>query len=564
MIRKTNGYLEEYYRQYKSGELPVCAEMAATLDMLIEDMNSDEYIYDTTKADSYIYIMENVFLQTKEPFWGCKFELLFWEKAWISAMYGFLMVDTEVDRFRRCLLMIARKSGKSTLCAALALATMLIGGKGLDIVCSSNNDAQASIIYDEINTMRQMIDPKNEFTWKNQQHIRFTDLNNKVFKISDTTRNREGRNITIGLIDEANEMQSGDVVKAIEQSQSTKANPKLIILTSEGFLQDGVLEREMQYSRDILFNGFEDDVSHRFLPWIYTQDNIAEVWDGNEQNRLWLKSNPSLGTVKKWEYLKQQVAKAKYSKEERAFVLTKDFNIHQNSAESWLLEEDYAYDAPFDPSILYNAIAVAGVDLAETTDLCSASVFVMADDHHIYSLSKYWIPETKLQPKFSDADGGARYAIWQKDDMVRVDNHNYVDVRLVADWFYELYQKYHIRIYKCGYDVRFSSDFIQSMDYYGFDTEMVYQRPDVMSLPIKMLEADLRNHYIYGLNDMDRWCIGNASIKFDAKGYGLLVKIDNWASKRIDGAVSKAIAYEMYRRYQQDIRTAMSSWHIQE
>ena len=564
MIRKTNGYLEEYYRQYKSGELPVCAEMAATLDMLIEDMNSDEYIYDTTKADSYIYIMENVFLQTKEPFWGCKFELLFWEKAWISAMYGFLMANTEVDRFRRCLLMIARKSGKSTLCAALALATMLIGGKGLDIVCSSNNDAQASIIYDEINTMRQMIDPKNEFTWKNQQHIRFTDLNNKVFKISDTTRNREGRNITIGLIDEANEMQSGDVVKAIEQSQSTKANPKLIILTSEGFLQDGVLEREMQYSRDILFNGFEDDVSHRFLPWIYTQDSISEVWDGNEENKLWLKSNPSLGIVKKWEYLKQQVAKAKYSKEERAFVLTKDFNIHQNSAESWLLEEDYAYDAPFDPSILYNAVAVAGVDLAETTDLCSASVFVMADDHHIYSLSKYWIPETKLQPKFSDADGGARYAIWQKDDMVRVDNHNYVDVRLVADWFYELYQKYHIRIYKCGYDVRFSSDFIQSMDYYGFDTEMVYQRPDVMSLPIKMLEADLRNHYIYGLNDMDKWCIGNASIKFDAKGYGLLVKIDNWASKRIDGAVSKAIAYEMYRRYQQDIRTAMSSWQIQE
>lgn len=564
MIRKTNGYLEEYYRQYKSGELPVCAEMAATLDMLIEDMNSDEYIYDTTKADSYIYIMENVFLQSKEPFWGCKFELLFWEKAWISAMYGFLMADTEVDRFRRCLLMIARKSGKSTLCAALALATMLIGGKGLDIVCSSNNDAQASIIYDEINTMRQMIDPKNEFTWKNQQHIRFTDLNNKVFKISDTTRNREGRNITIGLIDEANEMQSGDVVKAIEQSQSTKANPKLIILTSEGFLQDGVLEREMQYSRDILFNGFEDDVSHRFLPWIYTQDSISEVWDGNEQNKLWLKSNPSLGVVKKWEYLKQQVAKAKYSKEERAFVLTKDFNIHQNSAESWLLEEDYAYDAPFDPSILYNAVAVGGVDLAETTDLCSASVFVMADDHHIYSLSKYWIPETKLQPKFSDSDGGARYAMWQKDDLVRVDNHNYVDVRLVADWFYELYQKYHIRLYKCGYDVRFSSDFIQSMDYYGFDTEMVYQRPDVMSLPIKMLEADLRNHYIYGLNDMDKWCIGNASIKFDAKGYGLLVKIDNWASKRIDGAVSKAIAYEMYRRYQQDIRTAMSSWHISE
>lgn len=452
----------------------------------------------------------------------------------------------------------------SELTSAILLTDMCIGGTGRDIVCSSNDDNQADILFQACDTMRQMIDPKNQDTWRNQKGLRCLVNNNKIFKMSDKTRAKEGRNLDSAAVDEVHEMSDNVIVKSIEQSMSVKTEPLLIMLTTDGFVNDGFLDKELTRARQILWGEIEDAQSVHYLPWLYTMDSQSEVWDGNRENRLWMKANPTLGTVKQYEYLEQQVDLAKTSKEERAFVLTKDFNIHQNSAESWLLEEDYAYDAPFDPSILYNAVAVAGVDLAETTDLCSASVFVMADDHHIYSLSKYWIPETKLQPKFSDADGGARYAIWQKDDMVRVDNHNYVDVRLVADWFYELYQKYHIRIYKCGYDVRFSSDFIQSMDYYGFDTEMVYQRPDVMSLPIKMLEADLRNHYIYGLNDMDKWCIGNASIKFDAKGYGLLVKIDNWASKRIDGAVSKAIAYEMYRRYQQDIRTAMSSWHIQE
>lgn len=563
MIRKTNGYIEAYWKEIQDGVVVVGQEIIQIMTTLLEDMEDPAYIYDTSDADRRIDFIQGCLRLTKSPYYDKPFILESFQKAFVSALYGFHMKDG-TQRFRRALFLVGRKNGKSELCSALLLADFFIGGQGRDIVCCSNDDTQAEILYQACDTMRQMVDPKNQDSWRNQKGLRCLYNNNRIFKISERIRNREGRNIDVAISDEGHELKEGSIIKAIEQSQSLKPNPKLICITTEGFVNDGWLSKELERDRRILWKELDDEAARRTLVWLYTMDSISEIWDGNRENRLWMKANPTLGKVKRYDYLEEQIAKARSSKEDRAFVITKDFNIHQNSAESWLLEEDYMYDAPFDPSILTNAIAVAGVDLAETTDLCSASVFVMADDRHIYSLSKYWIPETKLQPKFSDADGGARYAIWQKDDLVRVDNHNYVDVRLVADWFYELYQKYHIRLYKCGYDVRFSSDFIQSMDYYGFDTEMVYQRPDVMSLPIKMLEADLRNHYIYGLNDMDKWCIGNASIKFDAKGYGLLVKIDNWASKRIDGAVSKAIAYEMYRRYQQDIRTAMSSWHIQE
>lgn len=564
MIKSSNGYLEEYWDDIQTGRVIVGQEIIQLMTTLMSDMKNDEYIYDTTDADKRIDFIQGCLRLTKSPFYNCKFHMETFQKAFVSALYGFYMASDNTQRFRRAILLVGRKNGKSELCSALLLTDFFMGGEGRDIVCCSNDDTQAEILFQACDTMRQMIDPKSEDSWKNQKGLRCLYNNNRIFKISERIRNREGRNIDLCVEDEGHELKEGSIIKAIEQSQSLKPNPKLILISTEGFVNDGWLSKELERDRRILWGEIDDDAAKRTLVWLYTMDSISEVWDGNRENRLWMKANPTLGKIKRYDYLEEQISKARVSKEDRAFVLTKDFNIHQNSAESWLLEEDYAYDAPFDPSILYNAVAVGGVDLAETTDLCSASVFVMADDHHIYSLSKYWIPETKLQPKFSDSDGGARYAVWQKDDLVRVDNHNYVDVRLVADWFYELYQKYHIRLYKCGYDVRFSSDFIQSMDYYGFDTEMVYQRPDVMSLPIKMLEADLRNHYVYGLNDMDKWCIGNASIKFDAKGYGLLVKIDNWASKRIDGAVSKAIAYEMYRRYQQDIRTAMSSWHIQE
>ena len=91
------------------------------------------------------------------------------------------------------LFLIARKNGKSELCSGLGLTEMIIGGKGLDIVCSSNDDNQASILTDAVNTMREMIDPKNKATWKNQKHIRCKLNNNKVFKLSDKTKNKEGR-----------------------------------------------------------------------------------------------------------------------------------------------------------------------------------------------------------------------------------------------------------------------------------------------------------------------------------------------------------------------------------
>ena len=95
------------------------------------------------------------------------------------------------------------------------------------------------------------------------------------------------------------------------------------------------------------------------------------------------------------------------------------------------------------------------------------------------------------------------------------------------------------------------------MNDYGFDTEIVYQRPEVMSLPSKMMESDLKHRVIAGLTDIDKWCLSNCALKLDSKGYGLVVKVDGQDSRRIDGAVAKIIAYEIYRRYQTDIERTL-------
>ncbi|OJT72344.1 hypothetical protein BM530_04510 [Clostridioides difficile] len=64
--------------------------------------------------------------------------------------------------------MIARKNTKSETCSALALSELILGNAGSDIVCSSNDDNQASIVYDAIDTMRLLIDPYQLDTKRNR------------------------------------------------------------------------------------------------------------------------------------------------------------------------------------------------------------------------------------------------------------------------------------------------------------------------------------------------------------------------------------------------------------
>ena len=162
-------YLIEYREAIRRGEIRAGQELITELDNLIHDMNDSRYIYDTADAYMQIDFMENCIRLTKSPFYGKPMKLMLWQKAFIEVVYSFKMADKtytdssgnvkHVDRFQKVVLLIARKNTKSETCSALMLTESIIGNAGADLVCSSNDDIQASILYDAIDTMRLMIDP---------------------------------------------------------------------------------------------------------------------------------------------------------------------------------------------------------------------------------------------------------------------------------------------------------------------------------------------------------------------------------------------------------------------
>jgi phage terminase large subunit-like protein len=217
------------------------------------------------------------------------------------------------------------------------------------------------------------------------------------------------------------------------------------------------------------------------------------------------------------------------------------------------MEQDYIYEATFDIEDFRGALCLGAVDLSETTDLaCAKALLMKPDDSRKYILTKYFIPEEKLE-RSDDTGFGARYAEWARAGLLTIQPGNDLDLSGIADWYYSLYQDYGIRLYKCGYDQRFAKDFLKRMDEYGFEYEMILQNAITMSNATKLVEAELKSQNLnYNENEMDRWCFGNASIKVDNFGNVLIVKVKDQHGRRIDGAVTLAILIEMFRRNKSD------------
>lgn len=556
-----NSFLLRYKAEIECGKYIVGGEMYRELQNLEDDIkHNDEVVYNTDAARLRMGFMEGCIRLTKNPYYGKPMQLLLWEKAFIESLYSFKIArewreGRNIERFKRVLVLIARKNGKSELCSGLLNAESIVGPPGADLVCSSNDDNQASIVYDATNTMRELYDPEDLDTKRNQRFILNKATNTKIFKLSDRTRNKEGRNIDWAIVDEAHEMRTNVIVKSIEQSQSIKESPKLIIITTEGFIQDGFLDAELKTARRIIAGEDDSPAAFRYLPWLYTQDSETEVFTDPSS---WQKSNPTLGIIKRRDYLTEQVELAKASKADRIFVLTKDFNLKQNGAQTWLALEDYNYTATFDPEQLRGSFALGEVDLAETTDLTCAMALVLAPDGKTkYILQHYWVPESKLDPEHDDHGDGAKYKEWARAGFLTVCEGNENDLADVARWFFRLQREHGIRLYKCGYDQRFAKEWLAAMEDYGWapkyeNVEMILQNAQTLNNAINLVERELQSQNInYNENPVTRWCFSNACLAVNNQRQALVIKPT--PGRRIDGAVTLVSLFELFRRYKSEL-----------
>ena len=538
-------YLVEYYKEIEKGAIIVGKELKSVLDGLIKDLDNPRYIFDEEPGNLRILFIEKFCKHTKAPFNGKPFTLELWEKAFLQASYGFKMADTGLRRFTEAIMLIARKNGKTTFVAGIDLAEFFVSGGGVDIVCASNTNDQAAILFEEINNMREQSKAlsKPHRSRKNIFYIYSPKTKNKIKKLSAQSRNLDGLNISVGCIDESWGMSDSKVYDAIKQSQSTKTEPLLFIISTEGNVVGGFLDSKLAYCRKMIKGEIQDE---KILPWLYTQDSEREIF---EDKNTWQKSNPSLGKIKSYTYLEDIMNKATYDLSTRVTMLCKDFNIKQLESGSWMTFNEINNEEKINIEDLRGSYAVAGVDLSSTTDL-TAAVIVIVKDNKKYVLSHFFMPEELVEKRVQEDK--TPYDKWVKNGYITLSEGSQNDFSKVTEWFKSIVEKYDIRPLWVGYDPWNSRYWVDEMDNAGFTMEKVRQGVYSLSEPMKQLEADLKNHIvIYDNNPILKWCLCNTQAKVDINSNIQPSKL-NSKYKRIDGAVALIIAYAVLNTYKKD------------
>lgn len=547
-------YLCEYWGLILNKEVNVGYWIKAQVRNLVEDLDDERYIYDTKEAHKRIKFMQSMCLQSKAPYYMKPISLMPWQKAWWEVVYSFKMRDTGLRRFTEGLLLVARKNGKSTMFAADGNFDLFCGDGGSDICCASNDDRQARLIWSEIKGMRARLDPKKSISGDNLVEIRNKLKNITIFRLSSKTQNKDGFNISKTYLDESHDIDDenaqSEIAEACWRGMSSKDEPLFLNCTTEGFNRDCYLDHKIDYAKKVISGEIEDI---HFVAFLYLQDSEQEIW---QDEASWEKSNPSIRYgVKKIAKLRRDVETAKHDKATRIHMLTKDFNIPQSNAQSWLMLEDYDYTQEvIDLEDFRGSFILGAVDLSATTDLSCAKILLMkSGDRTKYVYTHYWIPESKLEDS-DDVKAGARYVEWAKDGYLTIHEGNEIDIEKIADWFFLLYKDYAFRPLMIGYDERFSKTFLSRCEEYGFETEMLSQGR-ALSNAMKLTEAELKSKVInYGSNPIDKWCLSNCCCEVDKVANIQPVKVPGQTSKRIDGAVTLIMLYETLRRHRSEFK----------
>lgn len=572
-------YLHLYAEKIKSGQIIAGTHIKQGIRRFLDDFDNPELRMRLSESDKRIRFIEHECKLYEAPFSGRPFRLELFQKAIIESIYAIKKWNPEanfgkggwVRKYQDVLILIARKNGKTPLVAAISLSEFMCGEMGTKILYGSNDFEQADLAFSATDAMREESPSMAKRTRRNQKGIFFGNPKHRktkgkysyqnkgsIRKISANGKNKEGRNIKVGVVDEVHEMEDDHLIMPIQQALSTQDEPLYFEITTEGFTEDGYLDHRLADAQKVL-DGELDRPD--WAIWWYSQDSEEEVW---QDEKSWQKSNPGIGVVKKWSYLRKQVEEAKSNPSQRAFVLAKDFNIKQNSSAAWLDEATIVNAETFDPEMLRGQYYIGGLDFAETTDLCSArALFEDQQTKKKYTLQMYFIPEAKADAILDDDSQlnpeRKNYRQWEKQGLVVICPGAEVDAELVAGWFVDLYEHYGMMPYKIGYDNWHSKDF-QEIIADNFGKEVLERiGMDFMSLsgPMRSLESDLgRNVLVYNNNEIDRWCLSNTGYKTNNIGLIMPVKKYGTSKNRIDGTLSDIICYATFNRYRSLYRDA--------
>lgn len=530
-------YIEQYLDAIQAGKCIVSKRCRRQYEKLVDDIKNPKggYVFNRKRAEKPIEFIERFCKHSKGEWAGQPLRLELFQKAFISALFGFVDKKTGYRKYRETLLYVARKNGKSVLLSGIALYMLIADNEpGAEVYSVASKKDQAKIIFNETYNMVRQSPDLLQVVSKRKSDLYFNLTFSKFQPLGKNSDTLDGLNSSLVIIDELHSIKDRNLYEVMKQSQSARRQPLLVMITTAGTIRECIFDDMYKYACGVCDGTIEDP---HFLPVLYELDNKEEWLDPMK----WEKSNPGLNHIKKLDDLISKVARAKQSPRDLTGVLVKDFNVIQSVSSAWITFDDVNNTETFSLDSFKGYYCIGGADLSRSGDLTAATLLFMDKSEKRYVTQMYFLPKDNFEQRVHDEK--IPYDKWYEAGLLRLCDGNSINYSDVTAWFMEMVSKYDVTPAWIYYDPYSATYWVQEMQSNGFNMVKCYQGVKTLSLPMQQLGQDLAAKKInYNNNPLLKWCITNTGVKTDVNGNIQPIKATS-PKYRIDGLASLLDAY---------------------
>ena len=497
------------------------------------------------------------FLRQHKAEWaGVPIVLQPWQQFRIGSVFGWMKEDPVTGeryrRFRTAYNEVARKNGKSTEAAGVALYLLDADGEpGAEVYSAATVRDQAKIVWREAMEMvrkspslRRRIQMVGTGPKSQGANMFVPDTSSRFEPLGADVDSLDGLNVHGAIVDELHAHKSRDMWDVLETATGSRRQPLIWAITTAGFNRDGICYELRDYTIQVLNGTVQDDT---WFGYIATIDEGDDPFD----ETVWVKANPNLGVSKKVDDMRRLALKAKTMPSALNNFLTKHLNVWTQQAERWIDPDLWAQNAGVVPAKqletkLAGAVCYGGLDLSSTTDITAwVMVFPWEDGENFSVIARFWVPESRLHDphnRYRD-----HYQMWARQGFLiptpgNAVDYAYVKAQILKDA--QTYQLVDINVDRLFQAHQLATELIDE----GLQVVGMGQGFMSMSAPMKEFERRLlRKAVHHGNNPVLNWMAGNVAVKMDPAGN---IKPDKASSQgKIDGIVALVMALDRLMRH---------------
>jgi len=329
-------------------------------------------------------------VHTTSKWTGLPFKLLPWEVRFLVELLE--LEDSGRRRHRWAYLSVAKKNGKTELCAAIALWLLVGSGEPSPlIVCAAGNDDQADLVFSAARTMVERSPTLNQVCEVFESEIVVPEVDGRIVRVSASARkhgsNLDGKNILAVLCDELHvwEGSRGRLVHGtLARGTGARDQPLILQLTTAGFDRESICFEQYQRAKDAIK---EPDADPHFYAFIVEAPDGCEITPQAFQD-----ANPSFGDIVHADFYADQT-RSMPEREVRRYFLNQWVAVEEVG---WLADQPQAWGECVGEVDIRPGDAIwVGVDVALMRDTTAVVHCAPKEDGTFHVVSKVWEPEDR-------------------------------------------------------------------------------------------------------------------------------------------------------------------------